>query len=110
MSIGYDGDDPYEKLVVDVEIRLPDAVIKADLETKTVMVGRLIKQLAIRLGPLEQNREVENLREKTRAFLREGDGTEWGECFPRRLLPVNAILTGRSECLVSSSTDRHSRR
>jgi hypothetical protein len=43
LSIGSGSDDLYEKLVANVKIYLPNAVIKADLETKTVMVSCLIK-------------------------------------------------------------------
>jgi hypothetical protein len=79
---GVGSPNTYERLVVEVELRLPAAVTNASLETKTIMVGKLIKQLAIHLGPLERGRAAEDLLGKTRVFLRRSEGTEWGKWRP----------------------------
>jgi hypothetical protein len=78
--------NPYERLVVDVEMCLPDAVKNADAEIKTEMIGKLIKELASHLGPLEEGRKVEDLLGKAEVFLKECEGKEWGRYHPKNLV------------------------
>jgi hypothetical protein len=84
---GFGGNNTYERLVVEVEIRLPAVVGNASLETKTIMVGKLIKQLVLHLGPLEKGRSAEDLLAKTRVFFRRDESTGWGKWHPCILLP-----------------------
>jgi hypothetical protein len=70
--------------VVEVEFRLPEAVKNADAEIKIEMIGKLIKQLASHLGPLEEGRKVEDLLGKAQVFLK-GEGNEWGRYHPKNL-------------------------
>ncbi|KAH8731873.1 kinase-like domain-containing protein [Phaeosphaeriaceae sp. PMI808] len=65
------------KLIIEVEISLEEINKFFPLKKKVVVIAKVIKQLAIKLGPFEGNCRRKELHQKSTRFLRTEEGVAW---------------------------------
>ncbi|KAH8698177.1 hypothetical protein GQ44DRAFT_733349 [Phaeosphaeriaceae sp. PMI808] len=70
-------DNITRRIVNQVEISLEEINKTFTLKKKIVVIAKVIKQLAIKLGPLEENRRREDLLQKSTRFLQTEEGVAW---------------------------------